>query len=477
MVLLKQSSKMEFDRVLGFSEGFHDAALCVVDTEGEILFASSSERYSGRKNDSRITTKLIQAAHPFLQDRQYVKAYYEDQQKKNWRMMLSGQRKCKPTTMSYDYSYPHHMSHAAAAFQTGPYNEAVAVVIDAIGEFDTASIWTCSYKDGKAVYNKKWSMKYPKSLGLFYSAMTGRVSLRPMDEEYIMMGMAAYGKPIYVNEMKPLLKRNLHRGARYFQPDGKDVDIAATAQRILEEGVLSIFDKASKYGDNFVYGGGVALNCVANSIIVKKYPNLWIMPCPGDAGGALGAAALTVGCKLNWKDPYLGYELPTVDEKEVVKQLLKNKIVGVASGKAEFGPRALGNRSLLADPRGATIKNDVNAIKNRQKFRPFAPAILEEHYHNYFLGNPDSKYMQYTSICTKPHEFPAIVHADNTSRVQTVGPNDNTILRKVLELWYKKTKCPMLLNTSLNIRNSPMVNDYYDAISFGKMYDVPVIVK
>jgi len=468
---------MEFERVLGFSEGFHDAALCVVDVDGEILFASSSERFSRRKNDRHICTKLIQSIHPLLDGHNYVKAYYEDQKVKNWRLWLAGQKKSKTTTVSYDYHYPHHMSHAAAAFQTSPYDEAVAVVIDAVGEFDTASIWACSYDKGKAVYKKKWSMKYPRSVGLFYSAMTGRVSLRPMDEEYIMMGMAAYGKPIYINEMRPLLKRNLHRGARYFQPDGKDVDIAATAQRILEEEVLSIFDRASKYGDNFVYGGGVALNCVANSMIVKKYPNLWIMPCPGDAGGALGAAALTVGCKLNWKDPYLGYEMPTVDEKLVVKQLLKNKIVGVASGKAEFGPRALGNRSLLADPRGPTMKIKVNEIKRRQKFRPFAPAILEEHYHNYFLGNPDSKYMQFTSICTKPDEFPAIVHADNTSRVQTVGPNDNTVLRKVLELWYKKTRCPMLLNTSLNIRGNPIVNDHYDAVNFSKMYDVPVIIK
>ena len=156
--------------------------------------------------------------------------------------------------------------------------------------------------------------------------------------------------------------------------------------------------------------------------------------------------------------------------------MLSTKIVGVASGRAEFGPRALGTRSLLADPRGPDIKDRVNDIKRRQRFRPFAPVILEEHAHEYFdmpHGFETSPYMQVVARCTKPNEFPAIVHVDGTSRVQTV-PNDNTGIRKLLEHWYALTGCPMLLNTSLNIRGEPMVNNRRDADRFERKYNVKV---
>jgi carbamoyltransferase len=149
----------------------------------------------------------------------------------------------------------------------------------------------------------------------------------------------------------------------------------------------------------------------------------------------------------------------------------------VASGKAEFGPRALGNRSLLADPRGPYIKDKVNEIKRRQKFRPFAPVILEEHVHKYFdmpKNWNNSRYMQVIAKCRFPNEFPAIVHHDGTSRVQTV-PKDGSGIRELLEKWYVLTECPMLLNTSLNIRGEPMVNDRFDADRFEKLYNVKVM--
>ena len=157
------------------------------------------------------------------------------------------------------------------------------------------------------------------------------------------------------------------------------------------------------------------------------------------------------------------------------------KIVGVANGRAEFGPRALGHRSLLADPRGPHIKDAVNQIKHRQEFRPFAPAILEEHVSKYFdtskIGT-QSPYMQYTAPCTRPTDFPAIVHIDNTSRIQTVGKNDGSPgFRALLEAWYEKTGCPMLLNTSLNIKGKPMVNNEQDAIDWTQKYGVPVLTK
>jgi carbamoyltransferase len=221
----------------------------------------------------------------------------------------------------------------------------------------------------------------------------------------------------------------------------------------------------------------VALNCSANRNLGKYFDNIWIMPCPSDAGSSLGAAALAYRKQIHWTNAYLGHNIPgNYPVDNIITGLLRDKIVGVASGRAEFGPRALGNRSLLADPRGADIKARVNEIKRRQQFRPFAPVILEEHVDMYFdmpRSFPDSRYMQVIARCRHPHIFPAIVHYDHTSRVQTV-PRDGSGIRQLLEAWYAKTGCPMLLNTSLNIRGEPMVNDRADADRFEQLYNVKV---
>jgi carbamoyltransferase len=209
----------------------------------------------------------------------------------------------------------------------------------------------------------------------------------------------------------------------------------------------------------------------------EYFEKIWIMPCPGDAGSSLGAAALTYGKRINWNNAYLGSNISgeyPVDS--VIDCLQRDRIVGVASGRSEFGPRALGNRSLLADPRGPDIKDRVNEIKRRQQFRPFAPVILEEHVDRYFdmpRGWSDSRYMQIVGRCRHPDLFPAIVHHDGTSRIQTV-PADGSGIRKLLEKWYALTGCPMLLNTSLNIRSEPMVNDRTDADRFEQLYGVRV---
>jgi carbamoyltransferase len=229
---------------------------------------------------------------------------------------------------------------------------------------------------------------------------------------------------------------------------------------------------------NLVYGGGVALNCLANRLLGDYYDNIWIMPNPGDAGSSLGAACLGYSKRVNWTNAFLGYDISgPYPANRIIDCLLTDKIVGVASGRAEFGPRALGHRSLLADPRGQEIKDKVNEIKRRQKFRPFAPIILEERADMYFdmpRGFDNSRYMQTIARCRHPHIFPAIVHHDGTSRVQTV-PNDGSGIRELLEKWYLLTGCPMLLNTSLNIRGEPMVNDRNDADRFEIMYNVKVI--
>jgi carbamoyltransferase len=216
---------------------------------------------------------------------------------------------------------------------------------------------------------------------------------------------------------------------------------------------------------------------VANAHLGKYFDRIWIMPNPGDAGSSLGAAALAHGGRLRWRDAYLGHRISgDYPVKPLLDHLLRNKIVGVASGRAEWGPRALGNRSLLADPRGWEIKDRVNEIKRRQKFRPFAPVILEELADDYFvmsLGWDRCRYMQAVAHCREPDRFPAICHVDGTSRVQTV-PADGSGIRQLLEQWYLLTGCPMLLNTSLNIRGEPMVNDRSDADRFEKKYGVVV---
>jgi carbamoyltransferase len=257
------------------------------------------------------------------------------------------------------------------------------------------------------------------------------------------------------------------------------VDIAAAAQRMLERLIGNIMRKARDFGwsTNLVYQGGVALNCLANRRLGNYFENIWIMPNPGDAGSSLGAAALAYGKRLHWRDAYLGHNIPgpyPVDD--LVRGLLHNRIVGVASGRAEFGPRALGNRSLLADPRGPEIKTQVNAIKRRQQFRPFAPVILAELANDYFDMQPGwhtHSYMQSVARCRQPDVYPSICHVDGTSRVQTVA-KDGSGIRQLLEAWYARTGCPMLLNTSLNIRGEPMVNNRADADRFKTLYGVKV---
>jgi carbamoyltransferase len=488
--------------ILGISAGFHDAGISFI-SDDKILFAAHSERYSKRKHDRDLNTKILSDCISQFGMPNKI-AYYERPWIKRTRQLYAGQysdafnfkslrtilKEVAPWAnlhkLLIDY-HPHHLSHAAAGFQTSPYDRATVVVIDAIGEWDTASIWSAEYVTGKAKYKKLWSQKYPHSLGLFYSAMTKRAGLKPLDEEYILMGMAAYAEfdanmygDFLENAHDLQFKQNLHVGCDEYHPGMSDFEIAASAQYTLEQCLHHIMLRAEELDTtgNLVYMGGVALNCKANDLIGAYFQNIWIMPNPGDAGSSLGAAALTYGGKLNWKNAYLGTDIAgPYPVKELLSELITNKIVGVANGRAEFGPRALGNRSLLADPRGADIKEKVNAIKQRQQFRPFAPVILEEVCKEYFdmpTGWPNSRYMQTVAYCRQPDLYPAIIHADRTSRVQTV-PADGSGIRQLLEAWFEWTGCPMLLNTSLNIRGEPMVNDRADADRFETLYGVKVL--
>jgi len=480
--------------IWGISANSHDAAITVVQ-DNEILFASQSERYSGVKNDAHLTADIIQDAYRYGEPDEVV--WYERPLMKSLRQLQAGQgwvnNSAKQYVRSYGITAPvvtvdHHHSHAAGGYYTSNFDEAAILVIDAIGEFDTTTIW-----HGKGTkLEKKFSIKYPDSLGLWYSAMTQRVGLKPNEEEYILMGMAVYGDPLkytpmiledfFDNQHILKLNHNLHRGCLWWRPElttEQDMyDIAAATQFVYELYLHDLLDEAKKLtgSKNLVLGGGCALNCVANSIAFQYFERVWIMPNPGDAGNSLGAIAAHQQEFLNWRGPYLGHDIgikyPT---EQLIESLKKDKIAGVAFGRAEFGPRALGHRSLLADPRGDDIKGKVNVIKRRQKFRPFAPAILAEHAHEYFhMPTVESPYMQYTATCKHPLAYPAIIHADGTSRVQTVSKSDSPYFYEFLQEWYRETGCPMVLNTSLNIKGKPMVNNLVDAKQFETTYNVPV---
>ena len=501
-------------KILGASAGFHDAGLTVLHND-KILFAGHSERFSKKKHDKNLCPEIIEEA--FKHGPFDCVAYYETPWKKKTREIYAGQGYKKGSTWTikqtlkkhfgsyYDmlpkkvHTLNHHMSHVASGFQTSPFQDATVVVIDAIGEWDTISIWSATYNKfpmmgryGEVDYKKLWSQKYPHSIGLYYSAMTGRLGLRPQDEEYILMGMAGHGKNATDVEhtiKNSLIKdigdvkftQNLHTGVdEEFLKDIDEMDIAASTQAVVEKLIDEVMARAKKLGksNNLVYQGGVALNCLYNRNLGKWWDNVWIMPNPGDCGSSLGAAAKVYGKHVRWSHPYLGTNIEgdyPVDD--LLNELSTNKIVGVASGRAEFGPRALGNRSLLADPRGEDIKDQVNDIKRRQKFRPFAPIIMEEFVDQYFempKNLPTSPYMQVVANCKKPEEFPAIVHVDGTSRVQTVPENSESGVRQLLEKWFTLTGCPMLLNTSLNIRGEPMVDTREDADRFETEYKVRV---
>jgi carbamoyltransferase len=492
--------------ILGIAAGFHDASATVLSRRGEILFAGHSERYSGIKNDPDISRGLVEDMYGFEID--HV-AYYERPWAKQLRRLYSGEgiewnrlstrhilnqqlhKFCdEPSTVTKISSHNHHLSHAAAGFQTSTFDRATVVIIDAIGEWDTITIWGAEYRNGRAKYTRLWGQQYPHSIGLFYSAMTQRAGLKPNEEEYILMGMAAYGKRgngawlqnvLVENEWAIRFQSNMHIGvANELLAELPNEEIAAATQYVAENLVLNVMKRAQDFGwsTNLVYGGGVALNCSINRYIGDYFNDIWIMPNPGDSGSSLGAAALVYGHRVIWNSPYLGHLIPgNYPVNAVLDCLLSDRICGVASGAAEFGPRALGNRSLLADPRGPDIKDRVNEIKQRQKFRPFAPVILEEYAGEYFdlpRGFSSSPYMQTVACCLAPDLFPAIVHYDGTSRVQTVGKDCQSGIRELLEKWYVVTGCPMLLNTSLNIRGEPMVNDRAGADRFEKLYNIKV---
>jgi carbamoyltransferase len=470
--------------ILGINETSHDASVSLIK-DGEILFAGHSERYSKKKNDWYINDSLINDALQYGTPNAI--AYYEKPLLKASRLALrggSGDWKPKFNIPGIPIkSFSHHYSHASAGYYTSAFNNAVIVVLDAIGEYNTSTIWVGEGDNIKL----KYKQNYPVSFGLFYSAFTKLIGLMPNQEEYIMMGMAAHGDwtKYYrkVDDYFPGIskqKYSFHKGITDWgciESEQDRFDIAAAVQVVYEQRLNDFMRMAKSLTgkNNLVFMGGCALNSSANTLLWNIFDMIWIMPNPGDAGSSLGAAAALYGKHLDWKTPYLGYDLGgKYPVQQIVDGILKDGIVAVATGRAEYGPRALGNRSILADPRDSSIKDKVNLIKQRELFRPFAPVVMEECASKWFDMDFLSPYMQYTVKCLQPDKIPSVVHADGTSRVQTINRNQHRGLYRVLNKFYLETGVPVLLNTSLNIKGQPLLNDENDIIQWENQYNFTI---
>jgi len=475
-------------KILGINETTHDAAVALID-DSKILFAGHAERYSKIKNDWFTNPALLRDAYSYGNPERL--AYYEKSWLKKLRIFLRGgfggaRPEYKDTWVAEltQKSFSHHYSHAAAGYYTSPFDKAAIVVLDAIGEFTTSSVWV-GYGDDIRLH-KKWS--YPFSFGLFYSAFTDLIGLMANQEEYIMMGMAAYGDPdVYLEKVESYFpstykqKYNFHKGILDWDQEITEKDkfnIAASVQKVYEKRLEEfMWDAQKETGQtNLVFMGGCALNSKANTDLWNIFNDVWIMPNPGDAGSSLGAAAAMHGKHLDWQGPYLGYDLGgEYPVQAIFDEIMTNQIAAVATGRAEYGPRALGNRSILADPRDPDIKDKVNKIKKRELFRPFAPVVMEEHASEWFDMSYTSPYMQFTPKCLKPELIPSVVHYDGTSRVQTVNAEQHPGLYALLKKFYDETGVPILLNTSLNIKGQPLLNDEADIIEWEKTYKTRIV--
>ena len=434
----------------------------------------------------------------------------------------------------------HHVSHAAHTFFTSPFNESAILTVDGVGEWTTTAFGSAHDTTIELTNDIRW----PHSVGLFYSAFTYFLGFKVNEGEYKLMGLSAYGKPKYYD----LIMKNLvdvkddgsvHLNMKYFSftydkvmtnqnfsdlfgitPRKEDsnaeqihYDVAASAQLVLEEILLRMVKHVHKKTGmkNLCLGGGVALNGVVNYRILKEGPfeNLHIPPSPGDAGSAVGCAQYLYYChKKNKRKMEQNAEMiqnnvyvgPSHSNDEIKSFLDMNKIhhkyletdsllettaqliaegnvVGWYQGKMEWGPRALGNRSILADPRNAEMKYTLNEkIKHRESFRPFAPCILEEHLSEYFDIDIPSPYMLFVAPVKKPEKIPAVTHVDGTSRLQTVSKDTNPLYYDLIKEFYKITDVPVLINTSMNVRGEPIVNTLEQAYNMIIKTDMDYLV-
>ena len=583
--------------ILGISAFYHDSAAAIL-VDGKIVAAAQEERFSRIKHDSSYPFNAIQFVldqsklnlndiehivffeKPFLKFERLLETYMAFAPKgfksfslsmPIWlREKLFQKKFLFDKLQQHDDNFKdinkikfseHHFSHAASAFYPSPFEEAVVLTLDGVGEWATTTI-------GIGKKNKLEIIKeihFPHSLGLLYSAFTYYVGFKVNSGEYKLMGLAPYGKPLfkdlilqkiidlkedgsfklnmkYFNYATGLTMTNDKFSKLFGHPvrdPNKDLltqfhmDLAASIQAVIEEIVIRITKNiSSKYKiENLCLAGGVALNCVANGKVQneKIFKNIWIQPASGDAGGSLGAALAYWHHELGkprdeFSDKMMGSFLgPKFDNnfietklkllkanfkkysKEevtslIAKELANEKIVGWFQGKMEFGPRALGGRSILADPRSEKMQKELNLkIKFRESFRPFAPSVLREDVNEWFDLDIDSPYMLLVSqvkkekqiqmkkedenlfgiekLNVKRSNIPAVTHVDYSARVQTVHKNTNPRYYDLIKEFKKITNCPVLVNTSFNVRGEPIVCSIEDAFNcfMGTNLDILVI--
>lgn len=503
-------------RYAGFSVGTHDAAIAFIDNDGNIIGNYSGERYDRKKQSATIpkhlVKKLLKCNH-----RVYPHGFPKGIDKSRKKILRSHG---KPADLKFMTDFvDHHKCHAASAFFTRPwesYKDTVVLTMDSNG-------WDYLVNNNIFTYDKKQNQLVSKfytrtSVGKMYSNISKAIAIVYSDlkikvhggrPEGSVMGLAAFGEPKHVKLIKDyyfesqldngLLSHPTTLDAReqvfydikvdlkhtrfkndlielFVNGNYKPEDLAASLQVYGEELILEYAAIARQYGSKLCLAGGVANNIVVNSKIKDLFDDVWIVPEPGDGGLSLGGAAWIWGrdtqkTRINFLDAYLGHDIQReVNPKEVVDYILENRVCGIANGRAEWGPRALGNRSLIGDVR-YDIKDTVNAIKKRQPWRPFGPVILEEEFDKWFEGHTNG-YMQY--VCKPKHDMKSVIHVDGTSRVQTVPADSRSIIRPILEEYFERTGIPMLLNTSLNIKGEPMLNDENHAKEFEEIYNVKV---
>lgn len=429
----------------------------------------------------------------------------------------------------------HHYSHAASAYYASGCKEATVVTMDGVGEWDTTTI---GYGKGNELMLTE-SIHFPHSLGLLYSAITYYLGFTVNSDEYKVMGLAPYGDPAVFREQFQKLMQvdddgSFRLAIEYFNYEAgltmtsrklnelfggsprrpeqaleqRHKDIAAALQEVTNAAVLNVVRRAQRVhaSENLCLAGGVALNCVANGKLLQSdlFKNVYVQPAAGDAGGAVGAACYAYFAGLGnaynrsaMPTPYLGPEFADSEIEQSLRQaglqyealakdalltriaqlIAEQKVVGWFQGRMEFGPRALGNRSILADPRRAENWQRVNVkVKGREGFRPLAPVVLAEHADDYFdLRGGRSPYMLFTAQ-VKSGALPAVTHVDGSARVQTIEEKDNPLLYALITEFKKQTGCPVLLNTSYNRKDEPIVCSPGEAIACFREADVDALV-
>lgn len=543
--------------ILGLSALYHDSAAALV-CDGKLVFASQEERFSRVKQDSSFPVRAIAAALDCadisLNEIDLI-SWYEKPElkfdrskrmvKDNWPYSFETFLRTISTSVSstrdvceliqtnlnwgrnVDFNR-HHESHMASAlFGREGEGKVLALTLDAIGEYETGTGFIYDFEHPAVPPSQVWSMSYPNSLGLIYSAVTQLLGFQVNEGEYKVMGLASYGQPVFLQDLHSLLKQEtstplnpkFKKGYTIWGDDqvcfgelflrlfkissaknlsfSEKANIASSVQRFLEDIVLDIAKElTSIYQPNsIVMAGGVALNCTLNSKLARalKIP-VDVQPASGDAGGAVGAALLSaykhgefkstkrprdfqvflgaeVGTKLELSSfkEWVGdrYQVNELDIEFVSDLLSSGRVVGVCRGRAEFGPRALGARCILASPLTPEMKDHLNrAIKFREEFRPFAPVIREIDYENYFerLSGNSAKHMLFTVKSLQPEKIPAVTHVDGTSRVQSLSQSENSFLWELLTSFGRRTGVPVLTLTSFNLKGEPMVQNAWDAL-------------